>query len=107
MRQSCGRDDAVRRAAHHRGAMRGRKVGLDRRADELSEQVIALERKLRESSQRGEPVLRRREDRERAPLSFSQQRLWLIYQLDPKSHLYNVPRALRLRGTVRAERRLG
>src|SRR5690348_16901867 len=59
-----------------------------------------LERKLRESSQRGEPALRRRENREQAPLSFSQQRLWLIYQLDPSSYLYNVPRALRLRGKL-------
>jgi amino acid adenylation domain-containing protein len=38
--------------------------------------------------------------RETAPLSFAQQRLWLIQQLDPESHLYNVARALRLRGRL-------
>ena len=37
---------------------------------------------------------------ERIPLSFTQQRLWFIHQLDPKSHSYNMPRALRLRGPL-------
>jgi amino acid adenylation domain-containing protein len=37
---------------------------------------------------------------ERIPLSFTQQRLWFIHQLDPKSHSYNMPRALRLRGRL-------
>jgi acyl carrier protein len=36
------------------------------------------------------------------PLSFSQQRLWFIDQLEPGSYLYNVPRALRLRGRLNA-----
>ena len=34
------------------------------------------------------------------PLSFAQQRLWFMYQLDPQSSLFNVPGALRLRGPV-------
>jgi amino acid adenylation domain-containing protein/FkbH-like protein len=46
------------------------------------------------------PAIRRRSDRERAPLSFAQQRLWLIQQLDPESYLYNVPRALYIRGPL-------
>ncbi|MCY1023460.1 non-ribosomal peptide synthase/polyketide synthase [Pyxidicoccus sp. MSG2] len=34
------------------------------------------------------------------PLSFAQQRLWLIDQLQPGSHAYNIPTALRLEGTL-------
>jgi len=35
-----------------------------------------------------------------APLSFPQQRLWFIQQLDTKSSVYNIPIALRLRGPL-------
>ncbi|HEV2736351.1 MAG TPA: amino acid adenylation domain-containing protein, partial [Longimicrobiaceae bacterium] len=35
-----------------------------------------------------------------APLSFAQQRLWFIHQLDPGSSAYNMPFALRLRGAL-------
>jgi len=34
------------------------------------------------------------------PLSFAQQRLWFLYKLMPDSSLYNVPWAMRLRGTL-------
>ncbi|HSF41121.1 MAG TPA: amino acid adenylation domain-containing protein, partial [Thermoanaerobaculia bacterium] len=34
------------------------------------------------------------------PLSFAQQRLWLIDQLEPGSALYNMPSTLRLRGAL-------
>ncbi|HYH79361.1 MAG TPA: amino acid adenylation domain-containing protein, partial [Longimicrobium sp.] len=37
------------------------------------------------------------------PLSFAQQRLWFIDQLDPGSAAYNVPVALRLRGRLDAD----
>jgi amino acid adenylation domain-containing protein len=36
------------------------------------------------------------------PLSFAQQRLWLLQKLEPGSAAYNVPYALRLRGVVEA-----
>ncbi|MBV9772880.1 MAG: amino acid adenylation domain-containing protein, partial [Gemmatimonadetes bacterium] len=35
-----------------------------------------------------------------APLSFAQQRLWFIHQLDPGSSAYNMPSVLRLRGAL-------
>ncbi|HEU0077360.1 MAG TPA: amino acid adenylation domain-containing protein, partial [Longimicrobiaceae bacterium] len=35
------------------------------------------------------------------PLSFAQQRLWFIHQLDPRSPAYNMPSPLRLRGRLR------
>ncbi|MET0396874.1 MAG: amino acid adenylation domain-containing protein, partial [Longimicrobiaceae bacterium] len=34
------------------------------------------------------------------PLSFAQQRLWFIHQLDPRSPAYNMPAGMRLRGPL-------
>jgi amino acid adenylation domain-containing protein len=39
----------------------------------------------------------------RLPLSFSQQRLWFLDQLEPGSSVYNMPVALRLEGALRIE----
>ncbi len=38
-----------------------------------------------------------------APLSFSQLTFWLLQQRDPLGHLYNEPRVLRIRGSLRAD----
>ncbi len=35
-----------------------------------------------------------------APLSFSQQRMWLLHQIDPLDAAYNIPLALRLQGEL-------
>lgn len=45
------------------------------------------------------PVSRDRE----LPLSFAQQRLWFLDQLQPNSAFYNVPRLLRIRGHLNVE----
>jgi fengycin family lipopeptide synthetase B len=51
-----------------------------------------------------EPPLLQPVSRDRhLPLSFAQQRLWLLDRLDPGSPLYNVPRALRLAGTLKID----
>ena len=43
------------------------------------------------------PAQRRAES---APLSFSQERLWFLHQLDPGNALYNIARALRVKGDL-------
>jgi hypothetical protein len=35
-----------------------------------------------------------------APLSFSQERLWFLYQLDPASYAFNIANAVRLTGNL-------
>ena len=35
-----------------------------------------------------------------APLSFSQERLWFLYQLDPESYAFNITNAVRLTGNL-------
>jgi amino acid adenylation domain-containing protein len=45
------------------------------------------------------PILPRTENAE-LPLSFAQQRLWFLEQLQPNSELYNIPLALRIVGTL-------
>ena len=46
------------------------------------------------------PPVRRTEDREPIPLSFSQQRLWFLGQLEPDAPVYNMPLAWTLRGPL-------
>jgi amino acid adenylation domain-containing protein len=40
---------------------------------------------------------------EHAPLSFAQQRLWFLHQLEPGSIAYNMPVALRLKGQLKTD----
>ncbi|HEY0603974.1 MAG TPA: amino acid adenylation domain-containing protein [Herpetosiphonaceae bacterium] len=54
----------------------------------------------RDQKQTGPQTITRRRDQSTAPLSFSQQRLWFLEQLDPGTAAYNLPQAVRLQGRL-------
>ncbi|MFJ7109927.1 amino acid adenylation domain-containing protein [Pseudomonas sp. NPDC098740] len=51
----------------------------------------------------GQPVLLRATDDQPQILSYAQQRQWILWQLDPQSSAYNIPAALRLKGSLNRE----
>ena len=61
-----------------------------------------LEQLLREQgvAEAPSPIRRREGARHEAPLSFAQERLWFLDQLEPGSAFYNVPSSYRLRGDI-------
>jgi acyl carrier protein len=61
-----------------------------------------IEQALRKNEGRAMPPLVVMERPEELPLSFAQQRLWFLNQLDPGSTAYLVPRAYRLGGEIDA-----
>ena len=62
----------------------------------LAEQV----RTARNAIQQPGPALMRAESREDLPLSFAQQRLWFLDQLEPGNVAYNAPLGFRLEGAL-------
>jgi acyl carrier protein len=53
-----------------------------------------------QGSRKAQILLQRHPNAERAPLSYSQRRLWFINELQGSSAEYNMPQALRLRGRL-------
>ncbi|MEH2088948.1 amino acid adenylation domain-containing protein [Nostoc sp.] len=64
---------------------------------ELAKEIEQLQQQDIELS--APPILPRTENAE-LPLSYAQQRLWFLDQLNPNSAFYNIPTALRLVGTL-------
>ena len=60
-----------------------------------------LEKRLR--GKRPTENLAERRNGEQIPLSFMQQRLWFLNQLEPDNTIYNVPAAVRLQGNLNVE----
>nr|WP_256560316.1 non-ribosomal peptide synthase/polyketide synthase [Myxococcus dinghuensis] len=62
--------------------------------------VAKLAERLSTATQAKAPTLQRAPRTEDLPLSFAQQRLWFVDQLQPGTTVYNNPFPLRLRGTL-------
>ena len=82
-------------------------VELPLRAIFEEKRLADLSRRVEEGLRAGTglviPPIERVSRGERLPLSFAQQRLWFIDQLEPGSAMYNIPMALRVRGELRRE----
>jgi len=65
--------------------------------ESLARAITALTR--RQEGQEIPPIVPVSRDQQ-VPLSFAQQRLWFLDQMEPGTHLYNIPRAFRLAGTL-------
>ncbi len=66
----------------------------------LADLAQELEKALRAEQGLPSPALTRVQRGEPFPLSFAQQRLWFLYQLEPASPLYHIPAATRLTGKL-------
>ncbi|HYI01511.1 amino acid adenylation domain-containing protein, partial [Hyalangium sp.] len=74
-------------------------------APQLSALALRIEAALQAGGSTSAPPLERvhREEQVWLPLSFAQQRLWFIDQLEPGRPVYNMPVALRLEGGLRID----
>jgi acyl carrier protein len=66
--------------------------------EELAQRIEAV-RRTEEGIQAPPPISRVSRDGD-LPLSFAQQRLWFLDQLQPNNPLYNIPRAIRIQGRL-------
>jgi amino acid adenylation domain-containing protein len=66
----------------------------------VAEFASCIEAALRRQQDAEQPPLVRVSRDQKLPLSFAQQRLWFIDQLEPQTALYNIPAAVRLSGQL-------
>jgi amino acid adenylation domain-containing protein len=66
---------------------------------------LAQAAEMKQRSQQGlvAPPIERASRDQRLPLSFAQQRLWVLDQMEPNNPLYNLPRPLRLTGELNVD----
>ena len=74
----------------------------DRVAALPPEKRILLERRLKSKSRESSPaqIISRQQDGDTYPLSFAQERLWFLDQLQPGSSIYNLYTAVRIPGLL-------
>jgi amino acid adenylation domain-containing protein len=71
-------------------------------APTVAEQAAQVEAALRmDAGTQAPPVVAVPRD-ENLPLSFAQQRLWFLHELEPSTSAYNIPTAVRLKGRLNA-----
>ncbi|MFL6194096.1 MAG: non-ribosomal peptide synthase/polyketide synthase [Thermoanaerobaculia bacterium] len=77
-------------------------MGVDLPVRALFEEptVAGLARRIEGASRAASPPVRPEPREGEVPLSFAQQRLWFLDQMEPESPLYNVPAVLRLSGRL-------
>jgi acyl carrier protein len=63
-----------------------------------------IEQEIQATGGKSLPPLRRVSREEALPLSFAQQRLWFLHQLEPQSAVYNMPAAVKLSGALNTQR---
>ena len=83
-------------SAVDRNSIPARITNLSPTKRELLEKLLAL----RGVEMKQSATLSRRERPDAIPLSFAQQRLWVLHQLDPSNPSYNMPEAVRFLGPL-------
>jgi len=73
---------------------------LRKRIADLSPEKRALLVERLKGKQSAGPLIGKRPDPQTYPLSFAQQRMWFLHQMEPDSPLYNIPAAVRLTGDL-------
>jgi natural product biosynthesis luciferase-like monooxygenase protein/FkbM family methyltransferase len=66
-----------------------------------AEQLDLLIRKLQQGKAAKPRIVRHARPEEPAPLSFGQEQLWFLHQMDPGSAVYNLPAVIRCEGELR------
>ena len=69
-------------------------------APTVAELALEIERVMRSEQEVEMPPLVHASREQELPLSFAQQRLWFLDQLDPGNAAYNIPSAVRLSGRL-------